>query len=135
MSGIQDSERLPHSSGSLSDDSNGRGLSRTEESTLTPKPDDEVLLQEGKITGSILQQKLENNSLKCKLFHSMLHLSHSESPEALSPNLLMSLLLEHCMASATVYLILPRAHFSIFAVLRSDWRKRWSRLSDNNKGA
>ena len=70
VSTIQDSERLPHSSGSLSDDSNGRGLSRTEESTLTPKPDDEVLLQGGNITGSILQQNLENNSLQCKLIHS-----------------------------------------------------------------
>lgn len=48
MRGIWDSERQPHSSGSLSEDSKkGRGLSRNELSSLTPKPDEE-LLWEGK---------------------------------------------------------------------------------------
>lgn len=44
-----DSERQLHSSGSLSDVSkNGMGLPCDELSTLSPKPDEELLLQEGK---------------------------------------------------------------------------------------
>lgn len=61
-------------------------------------------------------------------------LSQSESQEALSSNLLMQPLLDRCMASATVYLVLPRAHISISVMLRSDWRNRCSRLSDNSNG-
>lgn len=62
------------------------------------------------------------------------YLSQSESQEVLSSKLLTQSQLQRWMASATVYLVLPRAHFSIFAMQRFDWRNRWSRLSDNNKG-
>ena len=63
-----------------------------------------------------------------------LYLSQSNPPEGLASNKLTQLVPVLWMASATVYLVLPRAHLWIFAILRSDWRKRWSRLSDNNKG-
>lgn len=65
---------------------------------------------------------------------SKLYLSQSNPPESSASNKLTQLVPVLWMASATVYLVLPRAHLSIFAILRSDWRKRWSRLSDNNKG-
>lgn len=65
----------------------------------------------------------------------MTYLSQSDSHEALSSNLPMSRLPERWMASATVYLVFPIAHLSILGIQRSDWRKRWSRLSDNNRGS
>lgn len=64
-----------------------------------------------------------------------LYLSQSNPPESLASNKLTQLVPVLWMASATVYLVLPSAHLSIFAILRSDWRKRCSRLSDKNKGA
>lgn len=49
MSGVWDSERQLNSSGSLLEDSKkGSGLPRNGVSTLSPKPDDEELLWEGR---------------------------------------------------------------------------------------
>lgn len=63
------------------------------------------------------------------------YLSQSESHEAFSSsNGVAQTLSNLWMASATVYLVLPRAHLCIFLTPRSDWRNRWSRLSDNNSG-
>lgn len=121
-----------HSSVSLSEDSKNKwGLSCEELSTLPPKPEDKLLLQDRKTE----RERGQNGNRGCTDPPcSKLYLSQSNPAESLASNKLTQLVPVLWMASATVYLVFPRAHLSIFAILRSDWRKRWSRLSDNNKG-
>lgn len=123
-------ERPLHSSGSRSEDSkNEWGLPCEDPSMLPPKPEDKLMMEDRKDSRS----QVGNGDGAAHLC-SMLHLSQSNPPERFSSNKLTQLVPVRCMASATVYLLLPRAHLSIFMTLRSDWRKRCSRLSDNNKG-
>lgn len=97
-------------------------------SKLCPRPDDAELPR---------QETCKNQFKGHFSYYSnqVSYLSQSESQEVLSSKLLTQSQLQRWMASATVYLVLPRAHFSIFAMQRFDWRNRWSRLSDNNKGS
>lgn len=123
-------ERPLQSSASLSEDSKNECGPCEELSTLSPKPEDKLLLRERENRGV----KVGNKRLQTDHLCSKLYLSQSNPPESFASNKLTQLVPVLWMASATVYLVLPRAHLSIFAMLRSDWRKRWSRLSDNNKG-
>lgn len=118
-----------HSSVSLSEDSKKElGLSCEQLSTLPPKPEDKLLLQDRENRG--VKRRITCAGHLC----SKLYLSQSNAPGSLASNKLTQLEPVLWMASATVYFVLPRAHLSIFAILRSDWRKRWSRLSDNSRG-